>query len=292
MAAIGVLGPGGVGGVLAARFEAAGHAVTVVATERTAARITAGGLTFQGPDSPPVVTHPVARPWLTEPVDVLFIATKATELLAALSRVPQPVLGSATVVPLLNGVDHLPVLRAHYPAAQVVAATIAIEATRHEPGVVEQLTPMSDVAVADGTPAGAEVADLVRSLGLHVDTHPDENVVLWRKLTFLAPLALLTTGANAPIGEACTSREPWLRPLVDEATSAASACSVTVDPDAVVARLRALPATTKSSMLKDFRARRTLELDAIAGPIIRALGPTKAATTVEVVRTILAAEQG
>ena len=41
------------------------------------------------------------------------------------------------------------------------------------------------------------------------------------------------------------------------------------------------------SMLRDREAGRALELDAIAGPVIRALGAGKAATTVEVVRAIL-----
>jgi 2-dehydropantoate 2-reductase len=287
MVAVGVLGPGGVGGLLAARFGAAGHEVTVVATENTAAEITARGLSFRAPDTAPSVTYPAARSWATAPLDVLFIAVKATELLAALRRVPAATLDGATVVPLLNGVDHLPLLRATYPAAQVVAASIAVEATRHRPGVIEQLSTMADLMVADGTPAGTGVAELIRSAGLTVTSHPDDNTVLWRKLAFLCPLALLTTGANAPIGAARAARESWLRPLVDEVAAAAGTWSVAVDADAIEARLRALPDSMQSSMLKDFRSGRALELDAIAGPVIRALGTAKAATTTEVVRAIL-----
>lgn len=286
MARIGVLGPGGVGGVLAARLGAAGHDVAVVAAERTAAEITARGLAFRAPDTESV-THPVARPWLAAPVDVLFIAVKATDLLPALQRVPAAVLGGATVVPLLNGVDHPPLLRASYPAARVVPAAIMVEAARHRPGVVEQLSAAAEVILADDAPEGAEVAELLRAAGLGVTTHPDENTVLWRKLAFLAALALLTTSANAPIGEAVAERGHWLRPLVDEAAAAAATRSVEVDADAVEARLRGLPATMQSSMLRDFRAGRPLELDAIAGPVLRALGPEKAATTAAAALAIL-----
>ncbi|MFD8492106.1 ketopantoate reductase family protein [Amycolatopsis sp. NPDC059657] len=289
MAAIGILGPGGVGGLLAARFGAAGHAVTVISTERTAAELTARGLTFRGPDTASITSFPAARPWLTTPLDVLFVAVKATELLPALQRVPASVLGAATVVPLLNGVDHLALLRAVYPAAQVIGASIAVEATRHRPGVIEQLSPFADLVFADGTSAGAEVAELARAARLSVSTHPDDATVLWRKLAFLAPLALLTTAADAPIGPARSGHESWLRPLVDEAASAAGVHSVQVDADAVTARLASLPSGMQSSMLKDFQAGRTLELDAIAGPIIRTLGTAKAATTTEVVQVILSA---
>ena len=40
-------------------------------------------------------------------VDVLWVATKATQLEDALTLAPAEVVGDAVVVPLLNGVDHL-----------------------------------------------------------------------------------------------------------------------------------------------------------------------------------------
>jgi 2-dehydropantoate 2-reductase len=287
VARIGVLGPGGVGGLLAARLGAAGHEVTVVATERTAAELTARGLAFTGPDGATVTSRPEARPWLAGPVDVLFVTTKATELLPALDRVPAALLGPATVVPLLNGTDHPALLRALYPAATVVAASIAVEATRHRPGVVEQLSTLCDLVFSTATPAGGAVAELATAAGLKVATAPDDATVLWRKLSFLAPMALLATARNAPLGPAREARPDWLRSLVDEATSAAAASGVPVPADRVLTALQALPGTMKPSLLKDFQAGNALELDAIAGPIIRALGPEKAPTTVEVARTIL-----
>lgn len=287
MARVGVLGPGGVGGLLAARLGAAGHDVTVVATERTAAELTARGLTFTGPDGATAVTWPAARPWLTAPVDVLFVTVKATELLPALDRVPAALLGPATVVPLLNGTDHPALLRAAYPAATVVAASIAVEATRHRPGVVEQLSTLCDLVFATATAAGEAVAALVEEAGLAVATAPDDATVLWRKLAFLAPMALLATGADAPLGAAREARPERLSALVEEAAAAAAANGVPVPADRVLTALRALPGSMKPSLLKDFQAGKPLELDAIAGPIIRTLGPSGAATTVEVARTIL-----
>ena len=281
---IGVLGPGGVGGVLAARFGAAGHDVTVVATERTAAEITVRGLTLRGPDGERVETRPVARPYLTAAVDLLVIAVKATDLVTALARVPAASLGAATVVPLLNGVDHPALLRAAYPAATVVPASIAIEATRVRAGEIEQRSGMADVVITDGTPA----TDLFGTTGLRVTTHPDEATVLWRKLAFLAPLALLTTAADAPIGPARTDRADELRTVVEETAAAAATRGVRIEPDTVLDRLAALPATMESSMLKDRRSGRTLELDAIAGPVVRALGADTARTTVGLVGEILA----
>ncbi|ALG08771.1 ketopantoate reductase family protein [Kibdelosporangium phytohabitans] len=279
---IGVLGPGGIGGLLAARLAAAGRDVTIVASETTAARITAQGLRFTAPGASEVVSYPTARAYLTEPVEVLFVAVKSTDLLPALQRIPAAVLGDATVVPFLNGVDHLPLLRAAYPDANVVAATMSVEATRHRPGVVEQVSVMDTVLTTDHA-----VAELLAKAGLDASTHPDEDTVMWRKLTFLAPFALLTTSADAALGEAIAQRGEHLRPLVREAAAAARTRQADVDADAIEARLRRMPAGFRSSMLKDATAGRHLELDAIAGPVIRALGAGNAPATVEAVRTIL-----
>jgi 2-dehydropantoate 2-reductase len=285
---IGVLGPGAIGGLLAARLSAQGHHITVVATERTAAVIAASGLTLQLPGRDVITTRPEARAWLGGPVDILLIAVKATELLSALQRVPAAMVNGTTIVPFLNGVDHLPLLRAVYPGSDVVAATIAVEATRHRPGVIEQLSPFSDIVVA---PNSAGLAGLLSDAGFAVRSEDDENRVLWLKLAMLAPFALLTTGTGLPAGLAREKRPEWPTLLVAEAVAAAAKVGVDLDGEAAQTRLAQMPATMQSSMLKDFLSNRPLELDAIAGPIIRALGATQTPTTTAVVSEILGAGQ-
>ncbi len=281
---IAVLGPGAVGGLVAARLGHAGHEVTVIATEQTSAAIAARGIALRTPaDS--VAIRPMTGAWLTGPVDVLFVAVKATELLPALARIPAGVVGGSVVVPLLNGIDHMPLLRGMYPT--VVAATIAVEATRVSPGVIEQSSGFADFAVATGSEPGRRVADLLTAAGLAVRTHEDERLVLWQKLTMLAPLALLTTSARAPLGEALRTRADWVRPLVAETVAAAGRGGAVIDVEAPYQRLVGLPATMRSSMLKDFTSGRALELDAIAGPVIRALGPDQAVVTSAAVEQIL-----
>ena len=75
--------------------------------------------------------------------------------------------------------------------------------------------------------------------------------------------------------------------LVAEAAAAAATAGAEVDPAAVGKRIAGLPAGMRSSMLKDALAGATLELDAIAGPILRAL-PDGAPVTRAVVAEIAA----
>ena len=127
MTSIGVLGPGGVGGFLAAALARAGENVVVIARESTAAAIAANGISVRSVRLGDFVAHPRAVAECGEPVDVLLVATKAVGLDVALGRVTTD---PGLVVPLLNGLDHMAVLRARFGADRVAAGTIRIESDR------------------------------------------------------------------------------------------------------------------------------------------------------------------
>ena len=284
---VGILGAGAVGGMLAVLLADAGHEVTVLASERTSTAINVGGLALRSQMLGERQARVPARPYLTGPVDVLFVATKAPDLLAALSRVPPALLTDAAVAPLLNGTDHVALLRAALPQAAVVPMTVSVEATRTGPGVIEHISPFVEYALAEERErARVDPETLLRAAGLDVDASaPDEAALLWRKLSFLAPLALLTTHARQPLGPAREAHPDLLDGLVGETAAAAAAAGAEVDPAAIAKRIAGLPAGMRSSMLKDALAGATLELDAIAGPILRAL-PDGAPVTRSVVAEI------
>jgi 2-dehydropantoate 2-reductase len=284
---VGVLGAGAVGGMLAVLLAEAGHEVTVLASERTSTAINVGGLALRSGRFGDRQARVPARPYLTAPVDVLFVAVKAPDLLAALERVPAALLADAAVAPLLNGTDHVALLRAAVPQAAVVPMTVTVEATRVAPGVVEHVSPFVEYGLAEKRErAGVDPEELLRGAGLDVDASaPDEATLLWRKLSFLAPLALLTTHAREAVGPARDAHPDLLDGLVAEAAAGAATTGAEIDPAAVAKRIASLPPGMRSSMLKDAIAGATLELDAIAGPILRAL-PDGAPVTRSVVAEI------
>jgi 2-dehydropantoate 2-reductase len=111
----------------------------------------------------------------------------------------------------------------------------------------------------------------LRAAGLDVALAPDEPTLLWEKLAFLAPLALTTTARGAPVGT--VQEEPDWHPRLmrchDETVAVGLAEGATLDP-AKLRRALAFPGgEMRTSMQKDFDAGRPLELDAIAGPIVR-----------------------
>ena len=266
---IAVLGPGGVGGLLAALLAGAGHDVVCLAGSATTAAIRTDGVRLDSARFGPRVERVAAQERLDRPVDVCFVTVKATQLDDALQRVPVDRLGGALLVPLLNGVEHLALLRRHYPAATVVAATIRVESTRTGPGQVRQDSPFASVELCDA-PGVDRLADVLRTAGLDVRVRPDEMAVLWDKLAFLAPLALLTTQARQPAGYVREQGREQLMAVIAEVAAVARAEGAAGDEHTVLAAFDALPPTMRSSMQRDADAGRPLELDALGGAVLRA----------------------
>ncbi len=266
-----VLGPGGVGGLLAGLLSRAGDDVTCLAGASTVAALRSAGLQVQSGRFGTFRVPTIAAERLEQPVDVCLVTVKATQLDTALERVPAEVLGNALMVPLLNGVEHVALLRSRYPRARVAAAAIRIESTRTGPGQVQHDSPFATVELCAG-PGVQPLADRLSAAGLDVTVRENEREVLWGKLGFLAPLALLTTHAGAPVGVVRESRREELLAVVHEVAAVARAEGATGDPGPVTAALDALPPTMRSSMQRDAEAGRPLELDALGGAVLRAAG--------------------
>ncbi|MEU8926507.1 2-dehydropantoate 2-reductase [Kitasatospora sp. NPDC048545] len=270
---VAVLGPGGVGGLLGGLLARDGHRVVCLAGEDTAAVLARDGLRVRSGQFGEFTARVEAATELRAPVDAVLVTVKATALSAALDRLPPQVLGSALVVPLLNGLDHMAVLRLRYPAARVVAGTIRVEATRTAPGRIEHTSPFAAVELAaTGEPLSPvpEFAEQLRRSGLPVALCEDETAMLWSKLSFLAPFALLTTRHPGGVRAVRSEHRPELLTVLDEITAVTRAVGAPADAQALLTMFDRIPGTMKSSMQRDVEAGRPTELDAIGGAVLRA----------------------
>jgi 2-dehydropantoate 2-reductase len=204
---------------------------------------------------------------LTDPVDFCLVTPKATRLEESLERVPATALGDAVVVPLLNGLEHMALLRQRYPAARVVAGAIRVVASRTGPGVVRHEGTLAAVQLA---PGAERLADALAGAGLDVAVRPDEVGLLWDKLAFLAPVALLTTTLDAPLGAVREQLGDELRALVEEVAAVARAEGAQADAAATLAFMETVPAGMTSSLQRDTAAGHETELEAIGGAVLRA----------------------
>lgn len=271
---IAILGPGGVGGLLAAALARAGADVTVVAREQTARLIAHDGIAVQSRALGDFTARPAAVARLTAPTDALVLATKAAGLPDALARIAA---APALVVPLLNGFDHMTLLRERFPG-RVAAGTIRVQADRPAPGRVVQSSGFLFVELASDDPAlrpaltrlgGALAAAGVETA---VREGKGEARILWGKLVRLNALACTTTAYDAPFGaiRADPARRAALEACVREGVAVARAEGAAIDADAVLGEFEAIHDGFGTSMQRDVAAGRAPELDAIAGGVLRA----------------------
>jgi 2-dehydropantoate 2-reductase len=284
---VGILGPGAVGGVLAAGFSRAGVPVLCIARPDTADLIRSEGLSLRQGQSVATVRPDVTTD-LREPVELLLVTVKAPSLEDALERIRTDV---DAVVPLLNGIEHMQTIRDRLTGSAVLGASIGrIEAYLERPGVVIQPTPSVVMTVAADAPA--ETVDLLRLSGTTVHVNGTEAAVLWEKLARQAPVAAATVISQRPIGE-LRSDEEWRRRMkqaIAETCTVAAHDGVTLSPEAEWDIIEAMPPLLTSSTARDIAAGRASELDAITGAAVRA-GKRLGIETPELDRLLTEAEE-
>lgn len=254
-----VVGPGAVGGLLAAMLCRSGENVTVVARPGSAQDIRASGLSIESSllgrwtSWPNVETNPL-------PGALVILAVKAHGLNDAISMLAegQP----AVVVPILNGVGHIDALRQALPGTEIVPATITVEAERIGRATIEHRSPFVRLTVPSSH-LQVEVARTLARAGVDVVSGGTEVEVLWRKYRFLAPMALLTALHEAPVGEALARDEALTASVVTEVAAVATAAGLPTGRDELRAILDNLPPQMRSSLQLDMEAGRLHELEAI-----------------------------
>jgi 2-dehydropantoate 2-reductase len=263
-----ILGAGGVGGLIGACLAHAGASVTLVVRPESVAP-QPKELHLESPYGKFDVDVAVSAE--VPACDVLWLTMKATQFEAALSAIKNPDAIRA-IVPLLNGIDHIAVLRAKYGAERVVPATIAVETERVKPGYIVQrsLFARLNVLSAEKGLLGGTLEQLEK-IGFTCRFIDDEPTLMWGKLVFLGPFALCTTAADKNVGEIMSNPE-WRaqgEACVREACAVAGAEGATVDAEKVLAGVQGMPGGMRSSMQKDVEQHKAPELEAIAGPILR-----------------------
>ena len=261
-----ILGAGAIGGLMATALSSIGDEVTLIVR---VGKVAAHPTTLSVENAAGKITAPVkvtAR--LTEPVDVLWIATKTYQLEDALGTVQAT---AGIIVPLLNGVDHVALLRARFGQDRVVPGTIAVEAERSAPGKFVYRSQVRLNIAASGEPVLKDTIERLRGLGWTCQFIASEPTLLWTKLSFLEPFALVTAASGKNLGEILADPE-WkarFESAIQEACAVATKEGAQVDGTKGTTAFANFPPTMRASMAKDLDAGRRLELDGIAGPVLR-----------------------
>jgi 2-dehydropantoate 2-reductase len=267
MARVAVVGPGAIGGTVAAWLAQNPAHDIVVAARTPFDRLeveTPAGLLHAHPN---VLTKPSEA----APVDWVLVATKAYDVEATAEWLER-LLGEATWVAVLqNGVEHVERFAPYGPRDRIVPVVVDCSAVRLAPGRVRQRSP-GRFTVPEGEP-GRRFVDLFANAELEVAESADIQTDLWRKLCYNAPGAL-PAAVLAPTG--MISRHAGvaeiLAGIVRECVLVGRAEGADLD-DAIVQRVmggyRDAPIFAVNSMHADRLSGRPMEIDARNGVIVR-----------------------
>jgi 2-dehydropantoate 2-reductase len=136
-----VLGAGGVGGYFGGRLMEAGADITFLVRERRARQLAERGLLIKSPVGDATLkpaTLTAADPG--QPFDLVLLTCKSYDLPAAMDAIaPHMAAGNGLVMPLLNGMAHIDVLRERFGADRVIGGLCGIFGTLSPEGVVVQM---------------------------------------------------------------------------------------------------------------------------------------------------------
>jgi 2-dehydropantoate 2-reductase len=312
---IGIFGAGAIGGFLAAKLEAAGHEIGLVARGAHLAALKADGLRVESggkvtTSRPKVVENPAEL----GQQDFVLVTVKGPGMAAAAQAIA-PMLGPDTpVVSVMNGIpwwffsgfggahdgrqlqstDPGGKVAAALDNGRVIGCVAHIGCSVPSPGIVRHTA--GDWFII-GEPQGGEsgrcrtLAGAFRAAGLKCDISPRIQRDIWMKYLgnmSMNPVSVLTGGTLREIARDPGTRE-ICRAMMEEAVAVGRGFDL--DPGISIEERIELGdkiGDFKSSMLQDFEGRRPMEIDTFLGAAIEMAALAGVAVpTIQALRTLL-----
>jgi len=295
MPSICVFGAGAIGGLMAARLEAAGTPVSIVARGAHLAAVQQEGLVLLS-GGERIVTRPnaVAHGDAIGPQDYLILTLKAHSLEPALPQLAPLVGPNTTIVAAINGVpwwytyglpapfggrriasvDPAGALWEALPPAQCLGSIVYPAATIVSPGVIDHTYgDRFSLGEPDGSRSARAnaLSALLIAAGLKAPVRPRIRDELWVKLwgnMAFNPISALT-GATLDVITGEPGSRAVARAMMLEGQAVAEALGIRFAID-VEKRIdgAAEVGQHKTSMLQDLEAGRPLEIEAILGAVV------------------------
>ena len=146
-----VVGAGAVGGYFGGRLLQAGRDVTFLVRPRRAGELGKHGLRIRSPlgdfhrPSPPIVSSEA----LADPFDLVLLSCKAYDLDGAMESFAGAVGENTAILPLLNGMRHLDLLRDRFGPKPLLGGQCAISATLDADGGIVHLHNLQELSFGE-----------------------------------------------------------------------------------------------------------------------------------------------
>jgi 2-dehydropantoate 2-reductase len=277
------VGAGAVGGYYGALLARAGHAVAFVARGAHLEAIQKNGIRIVSAAVGEFTARVTAERDALRigAVDVAVLTVKTYDNDTALPLLTQLVGPGTTALTLQNGVDSADEVAAAVGEPRTLAGATYIATAIDAPGVIRQTGSHRRIVFGEwfnppsaATPRVVAIHEALKAADIQSEPVADARPALWEKFVYLAPFAAFTGASRLPIGPLWADDESRSALLAAFAEVAAVARgSGIVLPDDVVGKIQAyatrIPAATRSSLQNDLSQGRRLELESLAGSVVR-----------------------
>jgi 2-dehydropantoate 2-reductase len=276
-----IFGTGGVGGYFGGRLAQAGQDVTFIARGGHLASITESGLRVDsiGGD---FIVHPAKAtdsPQSVGEVDVVIIATKAWQLNESIHQVKSLVGERTTILPLLNGIEHIDLLKDTFGEDRVIGGFCRISSFVAGPGHITHVGVKPFVSFGELDHEASERVDKLRDVfsaldGIDVEVPADIHAAMWGKFILICSTSGVGAVTRQPFGviRVIPESRAMLRSAIDETIRVGRGKNVNLAADlgdVIMERIDNFPETMVASMQKDIMEGRPSELEAQTGAVVR-----------------------
>lgn len=271
-----VVGAGATGGYFGGRLAQAGRDVTFLVRAGRAKQLGEKGLTLLSPHGD-VTLQPklVTAGAIGGPYDAIIVAVKAFGLEQALVDMAPAVGPDTMVMPLLNGMRHVDLIRERFGTA-LIGGVCKVATTIDPEGRIKQLAPFQELAYGefDGS-ASARTAALdatMQGAGFTARLTPAVAREMWEKWTLLATLGGICGLMRGTIGEieAAPGGRDFVLRLLNEVVRVIEADGIAPSPaflETITRQVTQKGSPMASSMYRDLVAGLPVEADQILGDL-------------------------
>jgi 2-dehydropantoate 2-reductase len=274
-----VLGAGGIGGYFGGRLAAAGADVTFLVRSRRAEQLKQNGLVINSPHGnlrQTVVT--VLAEQLRQSYDLVFLTCKSYDLATAVAAIAPAVGPHTAILPALNGILHIDVLKKTFGDAPVLGGLAQIAVTLTPEGDIHHLSDFHALTFGElsgqRSPRCEDFERLCADAGFTSRLSDNIQLELWEKFVFLATLAAMTCLMRASVGAITRSDdgEALMREMLEECRKVAAASGYDPRPEVLaryVSVLTKRDSDFTASMLRDIERKGPTEGEHIVGDMLR-----------------------
>ena len=273
-----VVGAGAIGGFFGARLLQAECDVTFLVRPARAEALAATGLVVRSAagdveiGAPPTVT----ADRLSEPYDLILVSCKAYDLDDAIDAFAPAAGPQTAILPLLNGMRHIDVLRERFGTQRVLGGQCIVSTTLDPKGQILHLSPFAELTFGelDGTLSERVEAIVAQFAPAAFEARASTKIVheMWEKWVFIATLAGITCLMRAPVGDIVAADGAGLvAKLLDECALIATRAGYRPSGEGLeraLATFTAPGSTLMASMTRDIERGAPIEGEHIVGDLV------------------------